>query len=555
MRLLPLLPLLLIASTSSAQTATCLLREDGPLVGGPPGETVDALNNTAVNQQGGFAVTANTTDGSVTTSRVWGTAAAGGAGAPLQSETQIGDYLQTSFESNFGLAGDGTVAYSATVTDTSSGTSALDTAWLGATPLAVEGEPIPTLPGKVWRFASRVDVTEDGQPWWFAGINDAGGANEGAGLFFGTGATVVYKTGDVVAGLPAALASSPVDFDSRFSAFGNHHIVLLDTSAVTGAGAYVVIDGVPLDLGGLVGEGEPCNAPGALPGESWDNFDSLGITEGGHYFFSGDTNGATGTDEFLCVDGVIVRREGDTVDGAVLTGAMEGAFLGEAGNLAYVWDRTSGGGALEALFVDDRLLLSEGDAIDFDGDGTVDPTATVANFTGLGSMTLSADRVVYVTADIDTMGTSSTLDDVECLLAVTDPGAPDLIATPPQIFLGTGGTQNLFVRAPASLAGDFYWVLGSVTGTSPGFPLGLVNVPLNPDAYLLITLTKPNLPPLVNSLGSLDADANATAAFAFPVSADPLFIGLQLNHAWVGADAGTLTFEYASSPSSLLLTL
>lgn len=555
MRTLPLLFLALIAHPSSAQTATCLLQEDGPLVGGPPGETVDALNNTAVNQQGGFAVTTNTTDGLTTTSRVWGASAAGGAGATLLSETQIGDYLQTSFESNFGLAGDGTVAYSATVTDTSTGTSGLDSAWLGATPLAVADEPIPTLPGKVWRFASRVDVTEDGQPWWFAGINDAGGANEGAGLFFGTGATVMYKTGDVIAGLPAPLASSPVDFDSRFSALGKHHLVLLDTSDVPGAGVYLAIDGVPLDLGGPVGEGEPCNAVGALPGESWDNFDSVGITDGGHYFFSGDTNGATATDEFLCVDGEIVRREGDTVDGAILTGAMEGAFLSEAGNLAYVWDRVEGGGDVEALFVDNRLLLSEGDAVDFDGDGTVDPAATVSGFTGITSMTLGADRVVYVTADVDTLGTASTFDDTECLLAVTDPGAPDLIATPPQIFLDTGGTQNLFVRAPASLAGDFYWVLGTVTGTSPGFPLGLIHVPLNPDAYLIITLTKPNLGPLVNTLGSLDADANATAAFAFGPSLDPLFVGLELNHAYIGADAVNLTFDYASSASSLLLTL
>jgi hypothetical protein len=60
----------------------------------------------------------------------------------------------------------------------------------------------------------------------------------------------------------------------------------------------------------------------------------------------------------------------------------------------------------------------EGEAVDFDGDGNVDPDAVVSSFTGISSLTLS-DRDglgkvnVYFTADVDTAGTSSTTDDIE----------------------------------------------------------------------------------------------------------------------------------------------
>ncbi len=545
------LAFILTAPAAFSQSPTCLLQEGGALAG----ETVSSLSNTAVNQQGGFAVTTNTTDGVSTRSRVWGSSNGSAVGV-LQTEATIGTYEQTAFESFFGVAGDGTVAYSATVTDTVSGVSSLDSAWLGDVPLAVQGEPIPSLPGQVWRFASRVGVTDDGQPWWVAGINSASGVNEGAGWFFGTGATPIYRTGDMLTGISAPLDSSPVDFDSRFSALGRHHIAALNTTGVAAPDVFVAIDGAALEVGGgVVGEALACLAVGALPGESWDNLDSLGINDRGDWFFSGDTDAAFGVDEILCKNGEILYREGDLVDGVTLTGAMEGAFMDETGTLAYVWDYVGTGGDLEALFIDDRLVLSEGDAVDFDGDGVVDPGAVIANFTGITSMRLAADRVVYVTADIDTLGTSSTIDDTECLIAVTDPAAPDLIATPPQVFLDTGGKQNLFVRAPQSSAGELYWVLGSISGTAPGIVIDGFLVPLNPDAYFIHTLTKANQAPLTATFGTLDSSAKATASFTIGAAPGPAFVGLQLDHAYIAIDVVGLFVEHASAAAGLSLTL
>ena len=52
----------------------------------------------------------------------------------------------------------------------------------------------------------------------------------------------------------------------------------------------------------------------------------------------------------------------------------------------------------------------------------------------------------------------------------------------PRISLTTGGIQNLFLDAGPDHAGRFYQVVGSF-GTSPGFDLGSVHVPLNWDTW------------------------------------------------------------------------
>ena len=85
--------------------------------------------------------------------------------------------------------------------------------------------------------------------------------------------------------------------------------------------------------------------------------------------------------------------------------------------------------------------------------------------------------------------------------------------------------------APARRFG--YVLLGSLSGTTPGIPIGLLVLPLNPDAYLTFTLTSPNTPPLGNSLGLLDAFGEAAASFTIPPGSSPALAGLTLHHAYV----------------------
>ena len=132
---------------------------------------------------------------------------------------------------------------------------------------------------------------------------------------------------------------------------------------------------------------------------------------------------------------------------------------------------------------------------------------------------------------------------------------PVLAATPATISLATGGQQVLSLDAGTALAHAPYLVLGSLSGSAPGFVYGGVSVPLNvPDAYFDLALGAPNAPPLTNSFGVLDATGSATAAFTLPPGLPPALIGLQFQHAYgVLWPSGVRVLRDASNATSVRL--
>lgn len=380
-----------VPAGAPAETATALIREGDPVAGAPAGHVVGAIDNTAVNKAGGWAVTLNSTDGVTTLDHAWGNAS-DGPGALLFSEGLYGQYQQTSWEAFFGISDDGLVCYSAISDDTKGGFNGLDGVWLNAQDLAVARQPYPNEEGMYWSFGSRPGVTSDGIPHWVGGFTDTeGGATQNRGLYLGEEATPLLVGGDMVGGLPDPVSSggSNISFDYRFSAQAAHWIA--EVATLTGSGNddnHMVIDKNVITIAGL-----PCseNGPvppeaGGLPGELWDNFDYAGITESGSYMFTGDTSADVSLDEFVLIDGEIVHREGDTLDGEVLSGAMEAAYMNESGDYAFIWDIQDN--SLEALYFGDRLIVREGDTVDWDGDGAADADHVLTDFTGISPMTL-----------------------------------------------------------------------------------------------------------------------------------------------------------------------
>jgi len=69
--------------------------------------------------------------------------------------------------------------------------------------------------------------------------------------------------------------------------------------------------------------------------------------------------------------------------------------------------------------------------------------------------------------------------------------------------LSAGGVQSWSLNAGAAQASRPYWVFGSLSGISPGIPIGTVVLPLNPDVYFNYTINHPNQGPLVASLAFL----------------------------------------------------
>ncbi|MFT5286826.1 MAG: hypothetical protein ACI8TQ_002999 [Planctomycetota bacterium] len=123
------------------------------------------------------------------------------------------------------------------------------------------------------------------------------------------------------------------------------------------------------------------------------------------------------------------------------------------------------------------------------------------------------------------------------------------------ISLSAGGLQSMILEGGASRAGWFYFMLGSFTGSAPGINFGGgVLLPLNFDAYLNLTLTKPGLGAFGGFRGMLDGTGQALSTFTIPAGTDPSLAGVTLNHAYLAASV--LGFpEFASNAVPVTLVL
>jgi hypothetical protein len=283
-----------------------------------------------------------------------------------------------------------------------------DSVWTQDGLLLRADDPAPGAPGQFSSFNSRPQMLPDGTAVWVGGLTNAiGGATQARALFRAADTatpviTIVLQSGDMVGGFPIDFPSG-VAFDYQFSDDGAHHIqtLLLDTGSTTN-------DDVVYVDGSVVAR-ELSPVPGGLPGENWDNFDNVSINSAGDYLFSGDTDGATGTDEFLAHGGAIVLREGDVVDGVTLTAAaaVQAAAINDLGQAVFIW--SVAGGAEHLFFAADASnpaaavrLLSTGDLVDVDDDTIADFEVDDFNAsTAIGpGLDLAENGFVYVEVDL-----------------------------------------------------------------------------------------------------------------------------------------------------------
>lgn len=120
------------------------------------------------------------------------------------------------------------------------------------------------------------------------------------------------------------------------------------------------------------------------------------------------------------------------------------------------------------------------------------------------------------------------------------------------VLLSTsGGTHTMTLQGGTDFAGSTYLVLGSLTQTTAGIPVGLFELPLFPDAYFFLTLTSPNQAPLVDSFGTLDAGGQATSQFVLPpgLGLAPLLVV----HSFLTLDAGTQAVTGVSNTDTFLV--
>jgi hypothetical protein len=174
--------------------------------------------------------------------------------------------------------------------------------------------------------------------------------------------------------------------------------------------------------------------------------------------------------------------------------------------LTYLFERATGGTFVEVA----QLVPSDAAPSDYFG----------------RSVALDGDRILsgaYGDDDSGSLSGAAYLFDVRPLSSPTS-----------SVSLSAGGSQPLEIDAGHLHGGESYLVLGSASGTEPGFTLASgIHLPLNLDAYFVHTLRYPNSPPLLDSLGVLSPAGSAQLAFVVPPGSPPALAGLQLDHACV----------------------
>ncbi len=128
--------------------------------------------------------------------------------------------------------------------------------------------------------------------------------------------------------------------------------------------------------------------------------------------------------------------------------------------------------------------------------------------------------------------TGGETDSTVMVLLNQHPPGTTLCGNPEVISVGDGGTQAFEIDAGAGEGGNFYFLLGSLSGTSPGIPIGAVLLPLNVDAYFNLTVSGPNQPPLKDSFGTLDGAGTATGIeVTLPPGVAAALVGQTVHHA------------------------
>ncbi len=111
-----------------------------------------------------------------------------------------------------------------------------------------------------------------------------------------------------------------------------------------------------------------------------------------------------------------------------------------------------------------------------------------------------------------------------------------LVADVATLSISAGGTQSFDLALGSDLAGKLTWMLGSLTGTSPGIPVDGMVLPLVLDAYTQSLLSAPNAALLAPTIQPLAGDGRATSALTVPAGISSSLIGQQFHHAFAVID-------------------
>ncbi len=133
-------------------------------------------------------------------------------------------------------------------------------------------------------------------------------------------------------------------------------------------------------------------------------------------------------------------------------------------------------------------------------------------------------------------------------VSVFAPGFTPLKADKKTLSLSKGESLQFSLVAGKFRKNHVYWMLGSLSGTMPGLPLGVVKLPLKWDPYMNATVTSPWGLPMVNPIGLLDYQGKAVAGFKVDPRFPTALVGAVFYHSFLTFDFVKGRIDLASNP-------
>ncbi|MGE0326901.1 MAG: MYXO-CTERM sorting domain-containing protein [Polyangiaceae bacterium] len=241
--------------------------------------------------------------------------------------------------------------------------------------VVAEGDRAPGFASNVqlWSIGNTT-LDASGAAYFFAELSHDGSNSSASALFraanrTAASATPLLKAGDDLSGF--SVAAFGVQDRFAVSRQGAHTIAHVKDASNTSS---VVVDGVRIAT-----QGEFNGREG-----NWRTFDTLAINSSGHSVFAGDTTAVPLRDYVIAYDGQIVLQEGETLTtGPELLNEAEvrGLAINDLGHVAHVWshaptsiNRTLYFGCDPTDLKTSTKIVTNGDELDFDGDGSADAT-------------------------------------------------------------------------------------------------------------------------------------------------------------------------------------
>ena len=278
-------------------------------------------------------------------------------------------------------------------------------AFTGQTPSAMG---IPD--GAVFTFLSTPMMTDAGEIFFRAGLDLDGDGGTDIRSFqrspdgLEASSELLFLSGDLIDMEPLDDSAAGIDADFAVSRNGMHRIHVLNLEGDTDVDGLVWVDGTV-----VARELDPTG-----DGDDWQNFELVAINNNGNYLFTGDTNGATASDDFIAYNGAIAVREGDTLDGIQIAPGASPRFaaVSNLDQAVHTWGYNGPAGFRETVFFECdandfgnqtiEVFTSVETELDVDGDGSGDYTIADITLTGPVAMRAMGDTpFIYMPVELD----------------------------------------------------------------------------------------------------------------------------------------------------------